>query len=187
MSSETPPQAEFLSELERLRFELLESKIPVTFRRDFSGFSFEGVSVPAVSKGSQLEVPYFMAEVLLDDAVIEEFNLDFPDSLQELTGVVRNEVRSGQLQDLPRFFNLFVKDQVLNDQDSDSDYGEVEYKRKRAKYLQLLQARVTKIVKMADGTQRIPRKPNMTAVEQVLFNKLREMVDAYKQLLTENE
>lgn len=187
MSSETPPQAEFLSELERLRFELLESKIPVTFRRDFTGFSFEGISVPVVSKRSQLEVPYFIAEVLRDNEVIEEFSLDFPDSLQELTGAVRNEVRSGQLQPLPPFFNLLIKDLVLIDQDQDSDYGEVEYKRKRAKYLQLLHARVTKIVKMADGTQGIPRKPNMTAAEQVLFDKLREIVEAYKQLLTEGE
>lgn len=176
-----------MNELERLRFELLETKIPVTFRRDFSGFSFEGVSVPAVSRGSQLEIPYFMAQILLVDEVIEEFTLEFPDSLQELTGAVRNEVRSGQLQPLPRFFNLLLKDLVLNDQDPDSDYGEVDYKRKRAKYLQLLQARVTKIVKMADGMQRIPRKHNMTAEEQVLFNKLQEIVGAYKHLLTKIE
>ena len=51
--------SEIGSELERVKFDLTESKVPVKFIEEFSGFSFEGITIPAMSQGGQVEIPFF--------------------------------------------------------------------------------------------------------------------------------
>jgi len=70
-------QLEMASELERVRFELTGSNISVKFLQDFSGFSFENINIPFASKGSQIDVPYFIAEILRKKSVIEDFRMNF--------------------------------------------------------------------------------------------------------------
>ncbi|UCG90448.1 MAG: hypothetical protein JSU57_01580, partial [Candidatus Heimdallarchaeota archaeon] len=124
-------EVEIASELERVRFELTESKVSVKFLQDFSGFSFENINIPPSSKGSQVEVPYFIAELLRKKSVIEDFRMNFPVTLQDLEGAVRKEVRMGELQPLHPYFHILLQDFVLSMADKDSQFSELEQKRQK--------------------------------------------------------
>ena len=106
----TVKQLEMTRELERIRFELTESSVPVKFVQNFSGFSFENINIPTSSQGSQVEVPFFIAEILKKRSMIEDFKSNFPITLPELEGAVRKEVRVGELQSLHPHFNILLKD-----------------------------------------------------------------------------
>jgi hypothetical protein len=180
-----PEQSRMATELERIRFEFTESKVTVKFLQTFSGFSFENITIPPGSKGSRLEVPYFIAEILRDKSIIEDFNTDFSTSLQDLTGAVRKEVRSGKLQPIHPFFNILLKKNAFIGEDQASQFDEVEIKRKASKFNQLVHERVAKIVKMADSRGESPRKSNLTASERLLLSELKEIVHSWKTELIE--
>ncbi|MFX0051842.1 MAG: hypothetical protein ACFE8U_11190 [Candidatus Hermodarchaeota archaeon] len=175
-----PTQSRMANELERIRFEFTESKVTVKFLQTFSGFSFENITIPPGSKGSRLEIPYFIAEILRNKSIIEDFNTDFSTSLQDLTGAVRREVRSGKLQPIHPFFNILVKENAFTEEDQASQFDEVEIKRKTSKFNQLVHERVAKIVKMADSRGEFPRKSNLTAYERLLLTELKEIVHSWK-------
>lgn len=175
-------QTQMAKEIERVRFELTESKIHVKFIKKFSGFNFEGIVVPPASKGSHLEIPYFIADFLRKQSIIEDFTLEFPTSLTDLTRTVRSEVRLGKIQPLHPFFNVLVKEQILaeNDIGEDSQFDEVELKRKQSKFNQLIHERATKIVKMAEASGTAPRKTDLTLSEEILYKKLIDLVQSWK-------
>ena len=56
-------QREIITELGRIQFEMTNRNIRVKFLQDFAGFSFENIKIPASQKGSQIEVPYFIAKI----------------------------------------------------------------------------------------------------------------------------
>jgi hypothetical protein len=175
-----PDNSSLAKELERIRFDLLEGNVSVKFLQDYSGFSFEGISIPAASKGSRVEVPFFIAEILFNNSIIEDYLDDFPSSLQDLTNAVRNEVRSGKLQPLHPFYYILAKEIVLNEEDQDSQFDEVELKRKESKYNQLINERIAKIVKMADSRAPLPRRSNLTSSEKILLIKINELIQSWK-------
>jgi hypothetical protein len=176
----SPEQSQMATELERIRFEFTESKMIVKFLQTFAGFSFENITIPPASKGSHLEIPYFIAEILREKSIIEDFSTDFSNSLQDLTGAVRSEVRSGKLQPIHPFFNTLIKEYTFTEEDQDSQFNEVEKKRKTSKFNQLVHERVAKIVKMADSRGPLPRKSNLTSSERLLLTELREIVHSWK-------
>ncbi|MFX0016768.1 MAG: hypothetical protein ACFFB2_17195 [Promethearchaeota archaeon] len=174
-------QLEMARELERVRFELTESNVPVKFLQDFSGFSFESVSIPASSKGAQIEVPYFIAEILWKKSLIEDFRANFPITLRDLEGAVRKEVRVGELQPLHTYFNILLKDLFLLMEEKDSQFSELEEKRQKTKFNQLTHERVSKLVKMTDSrTVLTQKKKNLTSSEQILFDKIVELIQDWK-------
>ncbi|MFX0085044.1 MAG: hypothetical protein ACFFAU_05160 [Candidatus Hodarchaeota archaeon] len=170
-------QSEIASELERLIFELTESKVQVKFIQPFSGFSFEGFTVPNATKGSRTKVPYFIAEVLLAHSLIEDFTENIPTSLQDLNAMLRSELRSGELQPLHPFLHMLMKKNVFSKEIKDSAFSELENKRLKLKFNQLMIERISKLVKMA-GSKPVPtrKKGNMTASEQILFKKIVDLV-----------
>ena len=174
-------QLEMASELERVRFELAESKVSVKFLQDFSGFSFENINIPPSSKGSQIEIPYFIAELLRKKSVIEDYRMNFPITLQDLEGAVRKEVRVGELQSLHPYFHLLLQDFVLSMEDKDSQFSELEQKRQKTKYNQLTHERISKLVKMTDSRKVLAqKKKNLTLSEQILFKKIVDCIQNWK-------
>ncbi len=174
-------QLEMAYELERVRFELTESSVSVKFLQDFSGFSFEGINVPPSSKGSRIEVPFFIAEILQIKSVIEDFRMNFPITLQDLEGAVRREVRVGELQPLHPYFYILLKDLVLLMEDKDSQFSELEQKRQKTKFNQLTHERISKLVKMTDSRKALAqKKKNLTSSEQVLFEKIVDWIQNWK-------
>ena len=174
-------QLEMASELERVRFELTGSNISVKFLQDFSGFSFENINIPFASKGSQIDVPYFIAEILRKKSVIEDFRMNFPITLQDLEGAVRKEVRVGELQSLHPYFHLLMQDFVLSVEDKDSEFSELEQKRQKTKYNQLTHERISKLVKMTDSRKVLAqKKKNLTPSEQILFKKIVDCIQNWK-------
>ncbi|MHA2245080.1 MAG: hypothetical protein ACXADY_08935 [Candidatus Hodarchaeales archaeon] len=174
-------QLEMARELERVRFELTESSVSVKFLQNFLGFSFEGISIPSYSKGSQIEIPYFLAEILRKKSVIEDFRMNFPITLQDLEGTVRKEVRVGELQPLHPYFYILLKDLVLLSEDKDSQFSELEQKRQKTKFNQLTHERISKLVKMTDSRKVLAqKKKNLTSSEQVLFEKIVDWIQNWK-------
>lgn len=178
-------QSALTPEVKRVQFELTESKVSVKFLQDFSGFTFEGITIPAVSIGSRIEVPFFIAENLLEKELIEDFMIDFPDSLQALTAAVRAEVRSGRLQSLHPYFNVLIKELMQVEAAEESRYNDLELKRKRDKLNQLIHERVAKIVTMAKSGETLPRRTNLTASEKILYNKMIELIKQWKEEFTQ--
>ncbi|UCG00408.1 MAG: hypothetical protein JSW11_12255 [Candidatus Heimdallarchaeota archaeon] len=177
----TGKQIEMMKELERIRFELTESNVSVKFLQNFSGFSFEHINIPASSQGSQIEVPYFIAEILHESSMIEDFKSNFPISLPELEGSVRKEVRVGELQPLHPYFNVLLKDHFLAMEEKESQFSELEQKRQKTKFNQLIQERISKLVKMTDSRQVLAqRKRNLTSTEQILFDKIVDWIQNWK-------
>jgi hypothetical protein len=174
-------QSDLASELERLKFELTESKVQVKFTQSFSGFSFEGFIVPNATKGSRTEIPYFIAEILLAHSVIEDFTQDIPTSLQDLNTILRSELRSGELQPLHPFLHILMKELIFSKEVEDSSFNELENKRLKSKFNQLMIERISKLVKMADSkTISTRKKGNMTASEQILYKKIVDLVQFWK-------
>ncbi|UCE14906.1 MAG: hypothetical protein JSV04_06930 [Candidatus Heimdallarchaeota archaeon] len=173
-------QLEIAIELERIRFELTERKIQVKFLTDFSGFSFEEVTIPPTSQGSRLEIPYYIAEILRRNSVIEDFDPDFPTSLQELTAAVRNELRDGKLQPLPPFTHILAKELLLTPEDQESKFENLEQKRQISKFNQLTLERISKILRMTDSKDISTRKRNLTPSEEILFNKIVSWIQSWK-------
>ena len=179
-TTKTVKQLEMTRELERIRFELTESNLPVKFAQNFSGFSFEHITIPASSQGSQVEVPYFIAEILHERSMIEDFKSNFPITLSELEGAVRKEVRVGELQSLHPYFNVLLKDYLLIE-DKDSQFSELEQKRQKMKFNQLINERISKIVKMTDSRKILAqRKRNLTNTEQILFDRIVDWIQNWK-------
>jgi len=174
-------QSELVSELARLKFEQSESKVKVKFIKEFTGFSYEGFDIPRSTKGSRTEIPYFIAEVLFDRSIIEDFKKDIPTSLQDIAAVLRSEIRSGELQPLHPFLHTIMKNVVLSEELKDSSFSELENKRRKSKFNQLTVERISKLVKMADKQTTSTRKQiNMTVSEQILFNKIVDLVQYWK-------
>ncbi|MFX1504699.1 MAG: hypothetical protein ACFFDC_01170 [Promethearchaeota archaeon] len=174
-------QSEMARSLERVRFELTESSVPVKFAQNFSGFSFEHITIPGSSQGSQIEVPYFLAEILHKRGMIEDFKSNFPVSLPEIEGTVRKEVRVGELQPLHQYFNILLSDHFLLIEEKESQFSELEQKRLKTKFNQLINERISKIVKMTDSRKVLTlRKKNLTSSEQILFNKIVEWIQNWK-------
>ncbi len=74
-----------------------------------------------------------------------------------------------------------MKDLISSEEDEDSQFSELDVKRKTSKFNQLIHERVAKIVKMADSrVVAPPRKSNLTLSEQLLLKKLFEFVRAWK-------
>jgi len=177
----TITQLEIAKNLERIRFELTESSVPIKFVQNFSGFSFEHISIPASSQGSQLEVPYFIAEKLLKRSMIEDFKSTFPVTLPELEGAVRKEVRVGELQPLHPYFNLLLLDHFLLMEKKESQFSELEQKRQKMKFNQLINERISKLVKMTDSRKILAqRKRNLTYSEQILFDRIVDWIQNWK-------
>lgn len=180
-SSDKPfEQLEVARELERIRFELTERKIPVKFQIDFSGFSFEEVTIPPASKGSRLEIPYYIAEILRANSVIEDFDPEFPTNLQELTAAVRNELRDGKLQPLPPFTHILAKELLLPPKDQESKFDNLEQKRQISKFNQLTLERISKILRMTDSKDISSHRRNLTPSEEILFNKIVSWIQSWK-------
>lgn len=174
-------QSELVSELARLKFEQTESKVKVKFIKEFTGFSYESFNIPRSTKGSRTEIPYFIAEVLFDRSIIEDFKKDIPTSLQDITAVLRSELRSGELQPVHPFLHTIMKNIVLSEELKDSSFSEMENKRRKSKFNQLTVERISKLVKMADKQTTSSRKQiNMTVSEHILFNKIVDLVQYWK-------
>lgn len=174
-------QLEMARDLERIHFELTESKIPVKFTQNFSGFSFEHIKIPASSQGSQIDVPYFIAEKFLERGMIEDFKANFPITLSELEGAIRKEVRVGELQPLHQYFNILLSDHFQLMEEKESQFSELEQKRQKTKFNQLINERISKIVKMTDSRKMLAqRKKNLTSSEQILFDKIVEWIQNWK-------
>lgn len=174
-------QSELVSELARLKFEQTESKVKVKFIKEFTGFSYESFNIPRSTKGSRTEIPYFIAEVLFDRSIIEDFKKDIPTSLQDITAVLRSELRSGELQPVHPFLHTIMKNIVLSEELKDSSFSEMENKRRKSKFNQLTAERISKLVKMADKQTTSTRKQiNMTVSEHILFNKIVDLVQYWK-------
>jgi len=181
-TKKTITQLEIARNLERIRFELTESSVPVKFVQNFSGFSFEHISIPASSQGSQLEVPYFIAEKLLKRSMIEDFKSTFPVTLPELEGAVRKEVRVGELQPLHSYFNLLLLDHLFLMEKKGSQFSELEQKRQKMIFNQLINERISKLVKMTDSRKILAqRKRNLTYSEQILFDRIVDFIQNWKE------
>ncbi|MHA2289633.1 MAG: hypothetical protein ACXABG_12690, partial [Promethearchaeota archaeon] len=157
------------------------------FKKVFAGFDFGGIKLPSTSENSRLDVPYFIAEVLLKDDLIEDFRNDFPLSLQDLTAAVRKEVRHGEVQQLHPYFYALFSEQVMKSNINDSHYDEIELKRQKDRVKQLITERLSKIIKLSDSNNFDPRKLNLTSFEAVLLKRINSWVVNWKSLIYQEE
>ncbi len=178
-------ESELDEEITRLTFKMTHESVSVKFRQEFSGFSFEGVEIPLSPRGTRIKIPYFIAILLLDKGVIEDFREEYPLSLQDLTNAVRNEIRSGDLQPIHPFFHLLIKENILSELSIDSRFSELELKRQRAKFQQLNKERVSKLVKMVDNKEILNKKRvDLTESEKILFHRIASWVQNWNNMFT---
>jgi len=168
-------------------FEMTERNISVKFIKDFPGFDFWGVKISSAIENSRLDLPYYIAESLYQEGIIEEFRSSFPISLQELTAAVRKEVRQGEIQPLHPYFHTVFKKLVLEGSTDISPYTEKELKLKKAKLTQITSERLAKLVKMADSTNISTKKMNLTASERILMEKIHNCIVDWKELIINNK
>lgn len=178
-------ESELEEEIKRLTFKMTNESVSVKFLQEFSGFSFEGVKIPLSPRGARINVPYFVAKFLLDKGVIEDFREEYPLSLQNLTNAVRNEIRSGDLQPIHPFFQLLMKENILSELSTDSQFSELELKRQRAKFQQLNKERISKLVKMVDNKEILNKKrSDLTESEKILFHRIASWVQYWNNMFT---
>ena len=168
-------------------FEMTERNISVKFTKDFPNFDFGGVKIPSTSENSRVDLPYYIAEILYREGIIEEFESSFPISLQELTTAVRKEVRQGEVQPLHPYFHMVFKKLVLGKSVDNSPYTKKELKQKMAKLSQITSERLAKLVKIADSPKINAKKMNLTTSEKILVEKLQKWITSWKELIVNNE
>ncbi|NHJ02074.1 MAG: hypothetical protein EAX86_08005 [Candidatus Heimdallarchaeota archaeon] len=174
-------ETELDEEMTRLAFQMSHEPISVKFIQEFSGFSFEGIKIPLTPRGSRISIPHFIAIYLAEKDIIEDFTEEYPLSLQSLTNAVRNEIRSGDLQQIHPYLHLLAKEYLLSELQIESSYSELELKRQRAKFYQLTKERLSKLVKMADNKNLLSKKrTDLTASERILFQKIANWVQCWK-------
>jgi hypothetical protein len=177
-----------ISELEldwaRIMFELTEQPISVKFIKSFPGFDFGGVKIPPGSENSRLDLPYYIAEILLQEDLIEDFSDSFSLSLQDLTSAVRKEMRQGEVQSLHPYFYALLNKQFSNNKADSSHYDEIELKRQKDKVKQLVFERLSKILKFAEVESFDPQKMNLTASEAILMQRIHAWASSWKKLVT---
>jgi hypothetical protein len=155
-------ESELDLELKRVLFEFTDSLVSVKFNSKFSGFEFLGVKIPTVSEGSRVELPYFLAEKLFQEKLIEDFSDSFPLSLQDLTMAVRKEVRQGEVQPIyPFLYTLFNHRNTDNTSEA-SHYTEIEMNRQKDRMNQL-------------------------SSEYILMQKIHSIVDNWKKVVIKDE
>lgn len=164
-------------------FEMTERDILVKFIKDFPSFNFGGISIPSASENSRLDLPYYIAEILYQEGIIEDFKTSFPISLQEMTTAVRKEVRQGEVQPLHPYFHLVYKKLALEESVDSSPYTEKEFKQKKAKLTQITSERLAKLIKMADSPKINAKNMNLTASEQILMEKIHRWIVNWKELI----
>ncbi len=174
-------------DLTRIMFELTDQPISVKFIKTVPGFDFGGVKIPSASENSRLDLPYHIAEILLQENLIEDFTDSFPLSLQDLTTAVRKEVRQGELQSLHPFFYALLNKQLTNNKADNSHYNEIELKRQKARFKQLMFERLPKIIKFAEAEDFNPQKLNLTASETVLMQRIHSWVSSWKALVSRQQ
>jgi hypothetical protein len=179
-------ESEMGLDLQRVMFEMSESSISVKFIKDFPGFDFWGVKIPSALENSRFDLPYYIAEFLFQEEIIEEFGSTFPISLQDLTNAVRKEVRHGEVQPLHPYFHSVFKKLVLEGPAVDSPYSEKELKQKKATLNQITSERLAKLVKMADSTNINTKRMNITASERILMEKIRKLIVDWRELIINN-
>lgn len=174
-------------ELKRILFEFSDTPISVKFTKSYAGFEFGGIIIPSAIENSRVDVPYFLAEILLKEGLIEDFRHNFPLSLQELTAAVRKEVRHGEVQQLhPYFYSLF-SEMVMKSDVNDSHYDEIELKRQKDRVKQLVTERLSKIIKLSDSNDFNPQRLNLTASETILMKRIHTWVVNWKLLVNQEE
>ncbi|WP_455464502.1 hypothetical protein [Candidatus Hodarchaeum mangrovi] len=178
--SSTVESQEMKNENIRIEFEFLEYKIPVTFREDFSGFKFSSISINPATKGTNDEIPLYIAEFLFRKGIIEDYTKEYPTQLQDLTTALRNEVRSGELQKLHPFFYLLITPHLDSSEKQDSRFNELETKRLISAFTKLATERVSKIIKMTEWKDINIQKSNLTVTEQVFYQQLRTIIKTWK-------
>ncbi|WP_455142551.1 hypothetical protein [Candidatus Hodarchaeum mangrovi] len=178
--SSTVESQEMKNENIRIEFEFLEYKIPVTFREDFSGFKFSSISINPATKGTNDEIPLYIAEFLFRKGIIEDYTKEYPTQLQDLTTALRNEVRSGELQKLHPFFYFLITPHLDSSEKQDSRFNELETKRLISAFIKLSTERVSKIIKMTEWKDINIQKSNLTVTEQVFYQQLRTIIKTWK-------
>ena len=173
-------------DLQRALFDMTETAISVKFIKNFPEFNFGGVKIPSVNENSRMDLPYYIAELLLHEGIIEDYSKSFPISLQDLTTAVRKEVRHGEIQPLHPYLYSIFKKVVLEGSDDDSPYAKKEFEQKKAKIIQIISERLAKMVKMADSTNINPKRMNLTASERVLMEKINGWIVNWKKMITTN-
>jgi len=74
-----------------------------------------------------------------------------------------------------------MRKNVISKEAEDSSFSELENQRLKLKFNQLMVERISKIVKMADTkTVSTRKKGNMTASEQILFKRIVDLVQFWK-------
>ena len=120
------------------------------------------------------------------NSIIEDFTQDIPSSLQDLNTILRSELRSVELQPLHPFLHILMKELIFSKKVEDSTFSELENKRLKSKFNQLMIERISKLVKMADSkTAPTRKKGNMTASEHILFKKIVDLVQSWKDEFTD--
>ena len=180
-------QSEIDLELKRILFEFTDSLISVKFKARFPGFVFLGIEIPNVSEGSRIELPYFIAEKLLEEKLVEDFYDSFPLSLQDLTTAVRKEVRQGEVQPIHPFLYTLFNHRNTNNASEASHYTEIEMNRQKDRMNQLIKERLAKIMKYADSDEKILKKLNLTSSEYILMQKIHSIVDNWKKVVIKDE
>jgi len=178
--SPTIESQEMRNEYIRLEFEFMEHKIPVTFCENFSGFKFSSISINPAIKGTNDEIPLYIAEFLFRKGIIEDYTSEYPTQLQDLTNALRNEVRSGELQKIHPFFYLLINPHLDSSEKQDSRFNELEIKRLISAFTKLSTERVSKIIKMTERKDINVQKSNLTVTEQILFQQLITIIKTWK-------
>ena len=100
---------------------------------------------------------------------------------------MRREVRHGEVQQLhPYFYSLF-NEQIIKSDVNDSDFDEIELKRQKDRFKQLITERLSKIIKLSNSNAFNPKKLNLTASEEILMKKIYSWVLNWKSLINQEE
>ena len=176
--------SELVLDWARIMFELAEQSVSVKFIQSFPGFDFGGVTIPPTSENSRMDLPYYIAEILLQENLIEDFSDSFSLSLQDLTSAVRKEMRQGEVQSLHPYFYALLNKRFSSNKTDSSHYDEIELKRQKDKVKQLIFERLSKILKFAEVESFSPQKMNLTASEAILMQRIHSWVSSWKKLVT---
>lgn len=176
-------QNDHRKEVIREFFEFEQQKIQLRLKEELSSFEIGGISVRGAPSGAVIEVPFFIAETLVNNN-IGTFEEDPYIGLGKLDALLRLETRRVELQKIDKDVLVSVVKRY-HDLDDSLQFDAREKERIDPLLEELLSTRIEKILKLVHDEDSLRRIKELTSSERLLLQDLSNSIASWKKSLLE--
>ncbi|MHA1223703.1 MAG: hypothetical protein ACTSSG_03920 [Candidatus Heimdallarchaeaceae archaeon] len=172
-----------LNELQRIQFDYENSDITVKCLKTLDEFDL-GEKKVKLAKGATIKLPFWLADILEKEEYVE-FTEPLTIDLPKLYKIANRESdKMNALQKIDSFFYLTIKRTFEEYKKKDSIISYREQEAMKVKIRELMQLRLSKIIKMSEKEFNVAiTTRNLTPEEQWLYKAVYQAVNRWKKMV----